>query len=133
MDHSSLDAVCVPLVGRIAAGDPMIAEQAIEEVFLLPRQLVGEGELFLLQVCGDSMTNAGIFDGDWVVVRRQSEAKDGDVVAAVIDGDEVEATVKTYRQVGDHVWLMPHNPAHTPIPGDDALITGKVVTLLRRM
>lgn len=134
-DCTSQEAVSVPFIGQIAAGAPMISEQVIGgPAFLLPRQLVGEGDLFLLQVAGDSMMNAGIFDGDWVVVRTQSAAEDGEIVAAVIDGVEVEATVKTYRRVGGgHVWLMPHNPAYAPIPGDDAVIAGKVVALLRRM
>jgi repressor LexA len=120
----------VPMVGRIAAGGPILAEQAIEDVFPLPRELVGEGTLFLLRVSGDSMVDAAICDGDWVVVRQQPVAETGDVVAAMIDG---EATVKTYRQRDGHVWLVPHNPAYEPIPGDEATILGRVVTVLRRI
>jgi repressor LexA len=120
----------VPLVGRIAAGGPILAEQAIEDVFPLPRELVGEGTLFMLRVSGDSMIDAAICDGDWVVVRQQPVAESGDVVAAMIDG---EATVKTYRQRDGHVWLVPHNPAYEPIPGDDATVLGRVVTVLRRI
>ena len=104
----------MPLVGRIAAGGPILAEQRVEDVFPLPRQLVGEGTLFLLKVGGDSMINAAIADGDWVVVRQQPVAENGDIVAAMIDG---EATVKTFKQSDGHVWLMPHNPAYTPILG----------------
>jgi repressor LexA len=127
------DVACIPVVGRIAAGDPIIAHEANEETFLLPRQLVGVGDLIVLKVVGDSMINAGIFDGDWAVVRRQSVAENGEIVAAIIHGQEDEATVKTYVQAGGHVWLVPHNPAYTPIFGDDAEIVGKVVSLLRRM
>jgi repressor LexA len=120
----------VPLVGRIAAGGPVLAEQAVEEVFPLPRELVGEGTLFMLKVAGDSMVDAAICDGDWVVVRQQPTAENGEIVAAMIDG---EATVKTYKRRDGHVWLMPHNEAYEPIPGDDATVLGRVVTVLRRV
>ncbi len=124
-------AALVPVVGRIAAGGPILAEQAIEDVFPLPRQLVGEGTLFLLRVSGDSMVEAAICDGDYVVVRQQPDAESGDIVAAMLEG---EATVKRLRKADDgHVWLMPHNSAYDPIPGDEASIVGKVVTVLRRM
>jgi repressor LexA len=124
------EASMVPLVGRIAAGGPLLAEQVVEDVFPLPRQVVGDGTLFLLQVVGDSMIDAAICDGDWVVVRQQPVAENGEIVAAMIDG---EATVKTYRRRDGHVWLMPHNPAYTPIPGDDATLLGKVTAVLRRV
>jgi len=120
----------VPLVGRIAAGGPVLAEQAVEDVFPLPRELVGEGTLFMLRVAGDSMVEAAICDGDWVVVRQQPTAENGEIVAAMIDG---EATVKTYKRRDGHVWLLPHNPAYEPIPGDDATVLGRVVTVLRRV
>jgi len=120
----------VPLVGRIAAGGPVLAEQAVEDVFPLPRELVGEGTLFMLKVTGDSMVEAAICDGDWVVVRQQPTAENGEIVAAMIDG---EATVKTYKRRDGHVWLLPHNPAYEPIPGDDATVLGRVVTVLRRL
>ncbi|KWV30188.1 transcriptional repressor LexA [Micromonospora rifamycinica] len=120
----------VPMLGRIAAGGPILAEQAVEDVFPLPRELVGEGEVFMLQVKGDSMLDAAICDGDWVVVRQQPIAEAGDIVAAMLDG---EATVKTYRRRNGHVWLMPQNPAFDPIPGDDATIMGRVVAVLRRI
>ncbi len=120
----------VPLVGRIAAGGPILAEEAIEDVFPLPREMVGEGNLFLLKVVGDSMVDAAICDGDWVVVRQQPVAENGDIVAAMIDG---EATVKTFRRRDGHVWLLPHNPAYAPIPGDNATVLGRVVTVLRRL
>jgi len=99
-------------------------------VFPLPRQLVGEGTLFLLKVAGDSMINAAIADGDWVVVREQPVAENGEIVAAMLDG---EATVKTFKQSDGHVWLIPHNPAYTPILGDEATILGRVVAVLRRV
>jgi repressor LexA len=130
MDITSQEAAYVPLVGRIAAGGPILAEQSIEDIFPLPRQIVGEGTLFLLKVVGDSMINAAIADGDWVVVRQQPVAENSDIVAAMIDG---EATVKTFKRSNGHVWLMPHNPAYTPIPGDEAEILGRVVAVLRRV
>ncbi|MGB6245598.1 MULTISPECIES: transcriptional repressor LexA [Gordonia] len=120
----------VPVLGRIAAGGPILAEQAVEEVFPLPRELVGDGSLFMLRVVGESMIDAAICDGDWVVVRQQSVAENGDIVAAMIDG---EATVKTFKRADGHVWLMPHNEHFEPIPGDDASILGKVVTVMRRI
>ncbi|MER7165930.1 transcriptional repressor LexA [Micromonospora sp. NPDC000207] len=120
----------VPMLGRIAAGGPILAEQSVEDVFPLPRELVGEGEVFMLQVKGDSMLDAAICDGDWVVVRQQPTADSGEIVAAMLDG---EATVKTYRRRDGHVWLMPQNPAFDPIPGDDATIMGRVVAVLRRI
>jgi repressor LexA len=130
IDIPSQEAAYVPLVGRIAAGGPILAEQAIEDVFPLPRQLVGEGTLFLLKVAGDSMINAAIADGDWVVVREQPVAENGEIVAAMLDG---EATVKTFKQSDGHVWLIPHNPAYAPILGDEASILGRVVAVLRRV
>ena len=120
----------VPVLGRIAAGGPILAEEAVEDVFPLPRELVGEGSLFLLKVVGDSMVDAAICDGDWVVVRQQNVADNGDIVAAMIDG---EATVKTFKQTRGQVWLMPHNPAFDPIPGNEAAVLGKVVTVIRKI
>ncbi len=120
----------VPLVGRIAAGGPILAEQSVEDVLPLPRQLVGDGTLFMLHVQGDSMIDAAICNGDWVVVRQQPVAEQGEIVAAMLDG---EATVKTYRKKDGHIWLMPHNPAYDPIDGDAATILGKVVAVLRRV
>ncbi|MFH8567922.1 transcriptional repressor LexA [Streptomyces sp. NPDC017993] len=120
----------VPLVGRIAAGGPILAEESVEDVFPLPRQLVGDGELFVLKVVGDSMIEAAICDGDWVTVRRQPVAENGDIVAAMLDG---EATVKRFKREDGHVWLLPHNSAYQPIPGDEATILGKVVAVLRRV
>lgn len=120
----------VPVVGRIAAGGPILAEQAIEDVFPLPREIVGEGALFLLRVVGDSMVDAAITDGDWVVVRQQPSAENGEIVAAMLDG---EATVKTLRRRDGHLWLVPQNPAYEPIPGDHATVLGRVVAVLRRL
>ena len=120
----------VPVVGRIAAGGPILAEQAVEDVFPLPRELVGEGSLFMLRVIGDSMIEAAITDGDWVVVRQQPVADNGEIVAALLDN---EATVKTYRRRDGHVWLLPQNPDFEPIPGDEATVLGKVVAVMRRL
>ncbi|WP_026118184.1 transcriptional repressor LexA [Nocardiopsis salina] len=125
------DRVTVPLVGRIAAGGPILAEESVEDVLSLPRQLVGEGRLFMLTVVGDSMTDAAITDGDMVVVRQQADAENGDIVAALLDE---EATVKVLNRGYDgHVWLMPRNSAYSPINGDEATVLGKVVTVMRRV
>ncbi|MEK9737055.1 MAG: transcriptional repressor LexA [Candidatus Nanopelagicales bacterium] len=123
-------AAFVPVLGRIAAGGPILAEEAVETVFPLPREVVGDGELFLLKVVGDSMVDAAICDGDWVVVRRQPTAENGEIVAALLDD---EATVKTLQRRDGHTWLMPHNPAYSPIDGDHASILGRVVTVIRRV
>jgi repressor LexA len=123
-------ATHVPLVGRIAAGGPILAEEHVEEVFPLPKALVGEGTLFMLQVVGDSMVDAAICDGDFVVVRQEQTARNGEIVAALLDG---EATVKTLRRKDGQVWLMPHNPAYEPIDGNDASILGVVTAVLRRV
>jgi repressor LexA len=120
----------VPVVGRIAAGGPILAEEMVEDVFPLPRQLVGDGPLFLLQVKGESMIEAAIADGDWVVVRQQPTADNGDIVAAMLDN---EATVKTFRRKDGHIWLMPANADYSPINGDDAVILGRVTAVLRRL
>ena len=122
--------VAVPLLGQIAAGGPIVAEQAVEETFPLPRELVGEGELFLLRVRGDSMIDAAICDGDFVAVRSQPTAENGEIVAALLDDG---ATVKTLSRKDGHVWLLPANDSYAPIPGDDARIMGKVVSVLRRL
>lgn len=118
----------VPLVGRIAAGAPILAEQEVEEVFPLPATLVGEGELYMLKVVGDSMIDAAICDGDYVVVRSQKDCNKGEIVAAMIDG---EATVKTFSMKNGKVWLLPANDSFDPIPGDRAEILGKVTAVLR--
>lgn len=118
----------VPVVGRIAAGVPITAEQQVDDVMPLPRTLVGNGELFMLKVVGDSMVDAAICDGDWVVVRQQQSAENGDIVAALLDD---EATVKVFRQRDGHTWLLPRNSAFEPIVGDDATVLGKVTAVLR--
>lgn len=127
---SASDTALVPLVGRIAAGGPILADQSVEDVLPLPRQLVGHGELFMLKIAGDSMIDAAICDGDWVVVRRQNDAVNGDIVAALMDD---EATVKTFRQRDGHTWLLPQNTQYEPILGDHAIIMGKVVSVLRSL
>jgi len=123
-------ATYVPMLGRIAAGGPILAEQNLETVFPLPQELVGDGELFMLEVSGESMIDAAICDGDYVVVRREQTAENGEIVAALIDG---EATVKTFKRKDGRVWLLPHNPAFEPIDGTDATILGKVTAVLRRL
>ncbi len=129
-DTDSSRTAFVPVLGRIAAGGPILADESVETVFPLPRDLTGEGELFLLHVVGESMIDAAICDGDYVVVRKQDTVESGEIVAALI-GDE--ATVKTFKRRDGHVWLMPHNPAFAPILGDDARILGKVVSVLRKV
>jgi repressor LexA len=120
----------VPVVGRIAAGGPILAEERIEDVFPLPKQLVGDGQLFLLEVAGDSMIDAAICNGDYVVIRQEQTATNGQIVAALIEG---EATVKTFQRKDGHVWLLPHNDAYDPIPGDNATILGVVTAVLRSL
>ncbi len=120
----------VPVLGHIAAGAPITAEEVIDEVFPLPRQVVGEGNLFLLKVKGDSMIDAAICPDDWVVVRQQPTAENGDVVAAMLDN---EATVKTFKRTGRQIWLLPANEAYSPIDGNDATILGKVTAVIRRL
>lgn len=123
-------ATYVPVVGRIAAGGPILAEERVEDVYPLPQQLVGDGTLFLLEVSGDSMVEAAICNGDYVVIRQQSTANNGEIVAAMIDG---EATVKTFQRKDGAVWLLPHNSAYEPIDGTHATILGKVTAVLRRL
>jgi repressor LexA len=118
----------IPLVGRIAAGGPILAEQHIEETFPLPESIVGSGELFMLKVVGDSMVDVAICDGDYVVIRSQKTCEKGEIVAAMIDG---EATVKTFSRKDGHIWLLPANPAYQPINGDNCEILGKVTAVLR--
>ena len=120
----------VPLVGRIAAGGPILAEQHVEELYPLPASLVGEGELFMLKVVGDSMINAAICDGDYVVIRAQKDCNKGEIVAAMIDG---EAKVKTFTKKDGHIWLMPANDDFEPINGDNGEILGKVTAVLRSL
>jgi|SRR5690625_4874795 len=124
----SVEPALVPIVGRIAAGGPILAEQAIEDVYPLPKQIVGDGELFLLRVVGDSMIDAAICDGDYVVVRSQADAENGEIIAAMLDG---EATVKTLRKTQDGPWLMPANDTYSPIDGAHAQILGRVTAVLR--
>jgi repressor LexA len=122
------DSVPVPVVGHIAAGTPISAEEHVDDVLTLPRGLTGRGNVFGLRVRGDSMVDAAICDGDIVVVRQQSEAHSGQIVAAMIDE---EATVKVYRRRGGHVYLEPRNPAYDVIDGDRAVVLGTVVSVLR--
>ncbi|MFB9313335.1 transcriptional repressor LexA [Nocardioides plantarum] len=123
-------AIQVPLLGRIAAGGPILAEQTYDDVFPLPQQLVGDGQLFMLEVSGESMVDAAICDGDYVVIRQEQTASNGEIVAAMIDG---EATVKTLQRKDGKVWLLPHNEAFDPIDGTDATILGVVTAVLRKL
>ncbi|WP_420881699.1 transcriptional repressor LexA [Rhodococcus sp. (in: high G+C Gram-positive bacteria)] len=128
--RSAENTVTVPVVGDIAAGAPILAEEHADEMLSLPRELVGSGTVFALRVRGESMVDAAICDGDTVVVRRQDEAHSGEIVAAMIDG---EATVKVLRRRNGHVFLEPRNPAYEVIDGDEAVILGKVVSVMRRI
>jgi len=120
----------IPLVGSIAAGVPITADQQVEETFPLPESLVGKGELFMLKVKGESMINAAICDGDYVVIRQQKDANNGDIVAAMIDG---EATVKTFSRKSGHIWLLPANDDFAPIDGDNCEVLGIVTAVLRSL
>lgn len=128
---SASEVVEVPLVGRIAAGGPILAEQNVEETLSLPKDLVGSGTLFALTVRGDSMTGAGILDGDTVVIRQQPDASDGEIVAALVGDDE--ATVKRLSRKGGRVRLIAENPAYEPIEPDRVEVLGKVVAVFRRV
>ena len=123
----------VPLIGHVAAGTGVLAEESVEELLPIPRDFTGSGDLFMLKVRGDSMIGAGIFDGDFVVVRRQPDAESGDIVVAGIGEDE--ATVKTLRKRRAKVVLVPANPAYSEmeLAADQVVIYGKVVTVLRRL
>ncbi|HKN51925.1 MAG TPA: transcriptional repressor LexA [Amycolatopsis sp.] len=122
------DSVAVPVVGDIAAGTPISAEEHVDDLLTLPRGLTGRGTVFGLRVRGDSMIDAAICDGDIVVVKQQSEAHSGQIVAAMIDE---EATVKVYRRRNGHVYLEPRNPDYEVIDGDQAVVLGIVVSVLR--
>ncbi len=122
--------IAVPLIGQIAAGQPILADEHVETVMPVPKELVGDGELFMLEVRGDSMIDAAICDGDYVVIRKQQTAHNGQIVAAMIDG---EATVKVLLDKDGHRWLLPRNPSYEPIPGDEASIIGRVVAVMRRI
>ena len=123
----------VPLIGDVAAGTGVLSEERVEEVLPLPQDFTGDGNLFMLRVRGDSMVGAGILDGDFVVVRQESEVRNGDIIVAGIPGEE--ATVKTYHKEGTEIILTPHNPRLEPMhfPASDVVVFGKVVTVLRRL
>ena len=120
--------ITIPLLGTIAAGTPILAQQEVEDRFTLPEEFVGQGELFMLKVKGDSMVDAAICDGDYVVIRSQKDCNNGEIVAAMIDG---EATVKTFSRKNGHIWLLPANDDFAPIDGDTCEILGKVTAVLR--
>jgi repressor LexA len=117
----------------VAAGTDVLAQERVEELFPLPEDFTGDGDLFMLRVRGDSMINVGILDGDYVVCRQQATARDGEIVVAGIPGEE--ATVKTYRRKGAKITLEPANPRLEPMvfPADDVTVFGRVVTVMRRL
>jgi repressor LexA len=121
-------AINVPIVGSIAAGSPVLAVENIEDTFPLPADLVGDDDMFMLRVRGDSMIGAGILDGDLVAVRQQPNADNGDIVAALI---EEEATVKRFYREADHIRLQAENPAYPPILAREVKVLGKVVLAIR--
>lgn len=129
VEHTSV--VEVPLVGRIAAGTPILAEQNIEDSFPIPARFVGSGRTFMLTVKGESMIEAGIMDGDYILVEQQRSVRNGDIVVAMIDGFESEATVKTFYKEGDHIRLQPENSTMSPIIVKDVKILGKVKGVFR--
>lgn len=128
--EDSGNARYVPVVGQIAAGAPILAEENVDTYYPLPDELLGDGDVFMLKVVGESMREAGILDGDWVVVRSQPNAEEGEFVAALLDG---EATVKEFHRDSTGVWLLPHNDAFEPIKGDEAEIMGRVISVFRTL
>ena len=130
IDIPSQEAVNVPLVARVGSGEPVVASQHVEDVYPLPRQLVGDGTLFSLKVTGDCLINAAIADGDLVVVRQQADGENGDIVVALLGG---ETTVALFKRSGEHIWLIPDGPGYSPIRGDGATILGRVVAVLRKV
>lgn len=131
MDEDTSPATIIPVVGSIAAGNPILAEENVTSYLPLPEEIVGDGDLFMLKVIGDSMRDAGILNGDWVVIRTQKVAEQGEFVAAMIDG---EATVKEFFKDESGLWLLPHNDAFSPIAvTPDTEILGKVVSVLRKL
>lgn len=128
---SATDVVEIPVIGRIAAGIPILAEQNIEDSFPVPARFIGQGNNFMLTVKGESMIEAGIMDGDYILVEQQSSARNGDIVVAMIDGFESEATVKTFYKESDHIRLQPENSSMSPIIVKDVKILGKVKGVFR--
>ncbi len=125
------DVVDIPVVGRIAAGTPITAEQNIDDSFPVPARFVGNGTNFMLTVKGESMIEAGIMDGDYILVEQQNTARNGEIVVAMVDGFESEATVKTFYHEGDHIRLQPENSSMSPIIVKDVKILGKVRGVFR--
>lgn len=124
------DTINVPVVGRVAAGEPILAEENIENIFPMPVEFVSTRDAFMLQVAGDSMINAGIYDGDFIIVNHQNNAENGDIVVAMLSG---EATVKRFFKEKDHIRLQPENDQMAPILSKDVIIVGKVTGLFRKM
>ena len=130
-DVSRTDVVDIPLVGRIAAGTPILAEENVEDSFPIPSRFLGSGTNFMLTVHGESMVDAGIHDGDYILVEQQNTARNGEIVVAMVDGFESEATVKTFYKEEDHIRLQPENSAMSPIIVKDVRILGKVKGVFR--
>ena len=128
-EASTRGTISLPLVGRVAAGFPILAEQNVEDTFTLPTEIATDSSSFVLEVHGNSMINAGIFNGDYIIVREQKSAMNGEIIVAMIDG---EATVKTFYKERGRVRLQPENDAMEPIYADNPTILGKVVALMRR-
>lgn len=124
------NVITLPLVGRVAAGTPILAEQNVEETLTLPTSIVGDSSSFILRVRGESMINAGIFDGDYIIVKEQHDARNGEIVVALIDDS---ATVKTFYREKDRIRLQPENDNMAPIYADNPVILGRVTALIRSM
>lgn len=130
VEDANANVMHLPLVGRVAAGMPILAEQNVEETLTLPTSIVGDASSFILRVHGESMINAGIFDGDYIVVKEQQDAHDGEIVVALVDDS---ATVKTFYREKDRIRLQPENDTMDPIYVDDVTILGRVTALIRSM
>jgi repressor LexA len=127
----NVSMISVPLVGRVTAGQPILAVENIEDTYPMPVDLVGRDSVFMLQVDGESMIQAGIFDGDYVIVRDQDSARNGDIIVALVNGEE--ATVKRFFREADRVRLQPENDSMEPIYSRDVAVLGKVVGVYRKM
>lgn len=130
-ERERTDIIDIPIVGRVAAGEPILAEQNIEDSIPVPARFVGSGEHFMLRVKGESMIEAGIHDGDYILIRRQEHAKNGDMIVAMVDGFESEATVKTFYREKDHIRLQPENSSMSPIIVNDVKVLGLVKGVFR--
>ena len=131
LEQASHQVIDIPVVGRVAAGQPILAEQNIDDSFPVPTRFVNGGTNFMLTVHGDSMIDAGIYDGDYILVEQTTDAHNGEIVVALVDGFETEATVKTFYKEEDHIRLQPENKTMSPIIVNNAHIVGKVKGVFR--